>query len=163
MSTGAQGSTTVEQSLLEKLPVLRTLDSAVLLNAGTNATGPNYVGKNLISISGAQAWESLYTLNGMVLNENLRGYAYELFIEDAILETTTITSSASAEYGRFAGGVVNAVSKSGGNEFSGSFRVNMTNESWNGETPLTTGQEDTNNYIYEDYCGCDFIVRLGWF
>jgi hypothetical protein len=158
VSTAAQGSATVEYDLLEKLPVLRSMDSAVLLNAGTNATGPVYGGRTLISISGAQAWENLYTLNGMVLNENLRGYAHELFIEDAILETTTITSSASAEYGRFAGGVVNAVSKSGGNEFSGSFRVNMTNESWNGETPLTTGQEDKNNYIYEATFG-GYIVR----
>ncbi|MFA9566466.1 MAG: carboxypeptidase regulatory-like domain-containing protein, partial [Acidimicrobiales bacterium] len=154
VSTGAQGSATVEQALLEKLPVLRTLDSAVLLNAGTSGTGPY----GNISISGAASWESLYTLNGMVLNENLRGAAYDLFIEDALLETTTITSSASAEYGRFAGGVVNAVSKSGGNQFSGSFRVNMTNESWNGETPLTTGQEDKNNYIYEATFG-GFIVR----
>ncbi|MBD3851972.1 MAG: TonB-dependent receptor [Acidobacteria bacterium] len=154
VSTGAQGSATVEQALLEKLPVLRTLDSAVLLNAGTSGTGPY----GNISISGAASWESLYTLNGMVLNENLRGAAYDLFIEDALLETTTITSSASAEYGRFAGGVVNAVSKSGGNQFSGSFRVNMTNESWNGETPLTTGQEDTNNYIYEATFG-GYIVR----
>jgi outer membrane receptor protein involved in Fe transport len=163
VSTGAQGSATVEYALLEKLPIPRTLEGAVLLNAGVNATGPNYVGKNLISISGAQAWESLYTLNGMVLNENLRGYAYELFIEDAILETTTITSSASAEYGRFGGGVINAVSKSGGNEFSGSFRGNMTNESWNGETPLTTGQEDKNSYIYEATFG-GYIVRDAlWF
>ncbi len=69
VSTGAQGSATIEQSLLEKLPVLRTLDSAVLLNAGTAGTGPY----GNISISGAASWESLYTLNGMVLNENLRG------------------------------------------------------------------------------------------
>jgi hypothetical protein len=159
VSTGAQASATIEQSVLEKLPVLRTLDSAVLLNAGTNATGPY----GHISISGAQSWENLYTLNGVVLNENVRGDAYELFIEDAILETTTITSSASAEYGRFAGGVVNAVSKSGGNEFSGSFRVNMANESWNGETPLTTSQEDKNNYIYEATFGGYILRDRLWF
>ena len=159
VGTGAQGSATIEQSLLEKLPVLRTLDSAVLLSAGTSGTGPY----GNISISGAASWESLYTLNGMVLNENLRGAAYDLFIEDALLETTTITSSASAEYGRFAGGVVNAVSKSGGNQFSGSFRVNMTNESWNGETPLTTGQEDTNNYIYEATFGGYILRDKLWF
>ena len=113
VSTGAQGSATVEQAVLEKLPVLRTLQSAVLLNAGTNATGPY----GNISISGAQSWESIYTLNGMVLNENLRGAPYDLFIEDALLETTTITSSASAEYGRFSGGVVNP-------ELCPAFRVN---------------------------------------
>ena len=159
VSTGAQGSSTMEQRTLEKLPVLRTLDSAVLLSAGTTNTGPN----NGISISGAQSWESLYTINGVVINENIRGQSLDLFIEDSILETTTITSNASAEYGRFAGGVVNMVTKSGGNEFSGSFRVNVTNDSWNGETPLTTEQVDENNLIYEATFGGYIMRDALWF
>ena len=159
VSTGTQGSSTVEQSTLEKLPVLRNVDQAVLLSAGTTDTGP---GGN-ISISGAQSWESLYTINGVVVNENIRGQALDLFIEDAILETTTITSSASAEYGRFAGGIVNTVTKSGGNEFSGSFRANVTNDSWNGETPLTTEQVDENNYVYEATFGGYILRDALWF
>ena len=159
VSTGAQGSSTMEQSTLEKLPVARTLNQAVLLSAGATASGP---GGN-ISISGAQSWESLYTINGVVVNENLRGQALDLYIEDAVLETTTMTSNMSAEYGRFAGGVVNTVTKSGGNQFSGSFRANVTNDSWNGETPLTTAQVDENSYIYEATFG-GYIVRDAlWF
>jgi outer membrane receptor protein involved in Fe transport len=97
------------------------------------------------------------------VNENIRGQALDLFIEDAILETTTITSSASAEYGRFAGGVVNTVTKAGGNEFSGSFRVNVENDSWNGETPLTADQVDQNNYIYEATFGGYILKDALWF
>jgi outer membrane receptor protein involved in Fe transport len=149
----------MEQKTLEKLPVLRDLESAVLMSAGTSDTGPN----QNISISGAQSWESLYTINGVVVNENIRGQSRDLFIEDAILETTTMTSNMSAEYGRFAGGVVNTVTKSGGNQFSGSFRVNVENDSWNGETPLTTFQADENNYVYEATFG-GYIVRDAlWF
>ncbi len=159
VSTGSQGSETMEQSTLEKLPVLRNINNAVLLAAGTAASGP---GGN-ISIAGAQSWESLYTINGVVINENIRGQALDLYIEDAILETTTITSSASAEYGRFAGGVVNMVTKTGGNEFSGSFRVNVSNDSWNGETPLTVSQEDTNNYVYEATFGGYILRDALWF
>ena len=134
VSTGSQGSSTMEQSTLEKLPVQRTQDQAVLLSARTANTGPN----NAISISGAQSWESLYTINGVVVNENIRGQALDLYIEDAVLEATTMTSNMSAEYGRFAGGIVNTVTKSGGNKFSGSFHINGENDSWNGETPQTT-------------------------
>jgi hypothetical protein len=146
VSTGAQGSETIQLQTLEKLAVGRTLGAAVGLAAGTAATGP---GGN-VSISGAQSYESLYTLNGVVMNENLRGQPFTgMYIEDAVLETTTMTSNMSAEYGRFAGGVVNMVTKSGGNEFSGSFRANFANESWESETPLTTSQADDTNIIYE--------------
>ena len=41
--------------------------------------------------------------------------------------TTTSTSGVSAEYGRFQGGVINMLTKSGGNRFSGSFRITSYN------------------------------------
>jgi len=37
--------------------------------------------------------------NGVVVNENLRGQPHDLFIEDAIQETTVMTAGVSAEYG----------------------------------------------------------------
>ncbi|MBD3852308.1 MAG: TonB-dependent receptor [Acidobacteria bacterium] len=159
VSTGAQGSQTIEQSTLEKLPVPRTMLQAVGLAAGTSATGP----RDAVSISGAQSYENLYTMNGVVMNENLRGQPFDMFIEDAILETTTMTSNMSAEYGRFSGGVVNMVTKSGGNQFSGSFRANFDKESWNGETPLTTSQSDTLNTIYEATFGGYVLRDKLWF
>ncbi len=50
-----------------------------------------------------------------------------------------------AEYGRFTGGVINAITKSGGNEFSGSLRVNLNNDDW-GETPGAGSSSGGNNY-----------------
>ena len=44
----------------------------------------------------------------------------------------------SAEYGRFSGGVVNVVTKSGGNIFSGSFRDTYNNDKWRTLTPFET-------------------------
>ena len=159
VSTGTQGSETMEQSVLEKLPVARTIQQAVLLAAGTSSSGP----RNATVISGAQSYENLYTMNGVVMNENLRGQPFDMFIEDAVLETTTMTSNMSAEYGRFAGGVVNMVTKSGGNQFSGSFRANFDNESWNGKTPLTTSQSNTLNDAYEATFGGYILRDKLWF
>ena len=51
----------------------------------------------------------------MTLNENVRGTAPDLYIEDAVQETTVATAGISAEFGRFTGGVVNVITKSGGN------------------------------------------------
>ena len=56
--------------------------------------------------------------------------AFNLYIEDAIQETTVATAGISAEYGRFGGGVVNVITKSGGNQFTGSFRDTLNNDDW---------------------------------
>ena len=118
-------ATTYTSEMLAKLPTGRTNISAVLLSPGLNNNGPNGV-----SISGAQSVENLYTVNGVVITDNVRNTPRVLFIEDAIQETTTMTSSVTAEYGRFSGGVVNTITKSGGNTFSGSLRAVLTNDSW---------------------------------
>ena len=62
------------------------------------------------------------------------------YIEDAIQEVTVASAGVSAEYGRFAGGVANAVTKSGGNTFSGSFRTSFANDSWRSFTPFESTQ-----------------------
>jgi outer membrane receptor protein involved in Fe transport len=159
VNVGTQSSVTIQSSVVEKLPVGRDLNNAVLLTAGTTSTGP---GGN-ITISGAQSYENLFLINGVVTNENLRGQSFGLFIEDAIQETTTSTSGVSAEYGRFAGGVVNMLTKSGGNQFSGSFRVNLTNDSWSSKTPLTTDQADEINEVYEATFGGYVLRDKLWF
>jgi len=131
-------SNTVSQSTLEELPGGRTQLAAVALSPGAAATGPG----GAMTISGAQSWENTYSINGVNVNDNLRGQPNALFIEDAIEETTTSTSGISAEYGRFAGGIINTVTKSGGNDFHGSVRDTLTNQSWNSENEFSPEPED---------------------
>ena len=118
ISQSTTQSATYTSDQLTKLPTARTVTAAVLLSPGVTENGPNGV-----AIAGAQSTENLYTVNGVVITDNVRSAATNLFIEDAIQETTTTTSSVSAEYGRFTGGVINTITKSGGNTFSGSLRA----------------------------------------
>src|SRR5438093_11682575 len=142
-----QVSTNFKQDFIETLPTDRNLRGVTLLSPGVNANGPS--GGNIM-ISGAMSYDSLYLVNGVIVNENLRGQPHLLFIEDAIQETTILTGGAiSAEYGHFTGGVVNAITKSGGNDLKGSFRTNLSNDKWTAKTPLTTEREDKINSIYE--------------
>lgn len=78
----------------------------------------------------------------MQITDNLRGTPFNLFIEDAIQETTITTAGISAEYGRFTGGVANAVTKSGGNAFSGSFRATVRNDAWRTSSPFEEPKTD---------------------
>jgi len=118
------------QKQISELPVRRNVRDTVLLAPGVNSNGPN----NQITISGGPSYDNLFLVNGVVVNENLRGQPHDLFIEDAIQETTILTGAISAEYGRFTGGVVSTLTKSGGNEFTGSLRDTMTNPKWISKT-----------------------------
>lgn len=125
-------ASTYKSASLELLPIGRTLNSAVLLAPGVTDNSP----AGNIVIAGAMSYENLFLINGVVVNENLRGQARTVFIEDAIQETKVSTASISAEYGRFQGGVVNMVTKSGSNELSGSVRVLFINDAWSARTPF---------------------------
>ena len=152
--TGAV-ATTITYDEIESLPVPRELDDIVNLTPGVSNSGFR---SSTPVMAGAPSYENLYMVNGVVINENVRGEILDLFIEDAVDETTTSISGISAEYGRFTGGVVNAITKSGGNQFNGSFRINLSNESWESATPLTTSQTDDINEVYEATLG-GFVVK----
>ena len=134
ISQTTAAATTFSSDLTKNLPVARTLVSAIALSPGVNGNGPG----GATTISGAESYDNLITVNGVVVQDNIRGGSFNLFIEDAIQETTTTTAAVSAEYGRFTGGVVNAITKSGGNSFSGSFRATLNNDSWQATKPLQT-------------------------
>ncbi|MBL8115527.1 MAG: TonB-dependent receptor [Acidobacteria bacterium] len=159
ISTSTTASTTFTSELTKKLPVSRTLLASVNLAPGVNANGPN----GAVTISGAQSFENLYTVNGVVVQDNIRQTPFALFIEDAIQETTTSTAAISAEYGRFTGGVVNAITKSGGNDFSGSFRLSLTNDDWQARTPAGETLVDKITPGYEATFGGPVLKDRLWF
>jgi outer membrane receptor for ferrienterochelin and colicin len=166
ISQGVQSATTYTKTLVDELPAGRTLNQIVALSPGVQPNGPtkdSETGLSNITISGAPTYENLFLLNGVVLNENIRGQAFALFIEDAIQETTTATAGVSAEYGRFSGGVVNVLTKSGGNDFSGSARVTFNNQSWEEKTPLTITQTDKTVPTYELTLGGPVLRDRLWF
>src|SRR6266508_3355433 len=137
--SSATVGTNFKKDTLERLPVGRALNDAVLLAPGVAGNGPS----GNIMMAGALSFESQYLVNGVVINENLRGQALNLFIEDAIQETKVSTGAISAEYGRFGGGVVNMITKSGGNAMSGSFRTTLNNDGW--RSPAATTPSPTTN------------------
>ncbi len=153
-------ATTYKSEVLELLPVGRTLNAAVLLAPGVTDNGP---GGNIM-ISGAMSYENLFLINGVVVNENLRGQARNVFIEDAIQETKISTGSISAEYGRFQGGVVNMVTKSGSNRYSGSLRTSFANDAWGALTPFP-GDQNINATVpaYEVTGGGPIMRDKLWF
>ena len=123
----------VRKEEIDALATARTIQGIATLAPNLTERSPN---AGQVVINGAFAWDNVFMVNGVDVNDNLFATPQNLFIEDAIEETTVLTSGISAEYGRFSGGVVNAVTKSGGNTFSGSWRMNLLNPAWTEETPF---------------------------
>lgn len=155
----SQISSNYRSELLDRLPTTRTLESAVLLAPGVQATGPD----DSITIAGSMSFENLFMVNGVVVNENLRGQAHRQYIEDSIQETTIQQGSISAEYGRFAGGVVNAITKSGGNRFSGSYRLELTNDDWTDVSPFGETRLDKTIPTHSFTLGGPIVRDRLWF
>jgi Carboxypeptidase regulatory-like domain/TonB dependent receptor-like, beta-barrel len=153
---------------IEKLANPRTLFGIAQLSPGLTQNGPQ--NKNQLVINGAFAFDNVFMINGVDVNDNLLAQPQDLFVEDAIAETQVLTSGLPAEFGRFTGGVVNAITKSGGEIFSGSGRVDFSNPSWTTATPYevskgiaATAHQDSFQSSYETTLGGPLVRRRLWF
>jgi hypothetical protein len=149
---------------IESLATPRTLEGIAQL---APAVTENSTNNNQVVINGGFAFDNVFMINGVDVNDNLFATPNNLFIEDAIEETQVLTSGISAEFGRFTGGVINAITKSGGNTFSGTGRVNFFNPSWTTETPFEesrgTKHVDAVNRKYETTFGGPIARDRLWF
>ena len=131
--TATQTSANIRAAEVNALPMGRTpyLIAELMPGLTTNTPSPNQ-----LTISGGFAYDNVFLVDGVDVNDNLIGSVNDLYIEDAIGEVQVLTSGISAEYGRFSGGVVNIVTKSGSNAFGGSYRTTFMRPSWTVETPF---------------------------
>jgi hypothetical protein len=155
----------LKHDTVESLASRRDLEGiANLTPAATESTAPN---SRQLNINGSFAYDNLFMVNGVDVNDNLFGSPQNVFIEDAIQETQVLTSGIPAEYGRFSGGVVNAITKSGGNTFSGSFRLNLADPTWSTLTPFEVAHDTTRtsvlNKTYEATLGGPIMRDKIWF
>ena len=111
----------VDTRSIQDLPINgRRVDSFVLLQPGVSNDG-NYglltfrgvAGQNAFLVDGTDTTEQFY-------NENAgRTRIASQISQDAVQEFQVVSSNYSAEYGRAMGGIVNTVTRSGGNDFHG--------------------------------------------
>ncbi|HVW85805.1 MAG TPA: TonB-dependent receptor, partial [Bryobacteraceae bacterium] len=123
-------SQVVETRTVQELPVNgRNLLNLVAIVPGVvpqgSTEGNALTGKNVFAagnyqIGGGVANQSATYFDGVPANAGVGNLTVLVPSPDAVAEFRVQTNSNSAEYGRYAGGVVNVASKSGTNEFHGS-------------------------------------------
>lgn len=150
-------STNITGKTMETLPIQnRTPVNTAALAPGVNTNTPS---GGQLSISGSPGYDNTVMVNGVVITEEVREQQLPLYIEDAIQETTVLTGAISAEYGRFTGGVVNSITKSGGNEFSGSLRDQISSPRWTSRTPAQITANTSSRHFYNKF----YTATLGGF
>lgn len=162
--TAVSGGANYRGEMIDRLASSRTVQSVAELAPGLTINTPN---AGQVTISGGFAYDTQFLIDGVDVADNVFGTANNLFIEDALEEVQVLTSGISAEYGRFGGGVVQAISKTGSNRFAGSLRDNLYKPSWTASTPFERGRDLDRSgplqSVFEWTLGGPLLADRVWF
>ena len=122
------------EELVKRVPLGRDLTSVILLAPGTTQGDSSF--GNLASIGGSSVAENAYYLNGLNITnfDNYLGSARVPF--DFYRSVEVKSGGYPAEFGRATGGIVNAVTKSGSNDFFGGINI-----AWSPDWLRSTGTD----------------------
>lgn len=168
--TDVKAATNITAEQMDVLPrFTRGMDTAAQLAPGVVL---NTNQGSRIQIRGAQTTQNRFLLNGTDIADNVFGdtTGRGFFVDDSIAETQVIQSPVNARYGGFTGGVINAITKSGGNDFTGVFRANVSRPSWkairpSGQRPTQRDNPGTDDMsrAYTLWVGGPIIKDVLWF
>jgi len=125
--SSTESATNVTAEQIARLPVERSVSSVALLAPGVAGGSAGFGG---VSFGGSSVAENAFYINGLNVTDfyNRVGFSEAPF--DFYEEFQVKTGGYSVEFGRTTGGVVNAVAKSGSNEFHAGGKLVFTPEEW---------------------------------
>jgi len=164
--TDTKTVTTMTANQLGELPVSLTSTSALDLAPGVTNAG------DFPSFRGSPGGSSQFAVNGISVRDGFLRYGRQtgFIIQDLTDSIQVVQSPLNAKYGNTSGGVTNLVTKSGTNQFSGSFRATIGRPDWsnmrnrapvyrrfNTTSPYT--QPNTNMVLDRSTVGVDDLSR----
>ena len=144
--------------LQTRVPVQRSLRDVILLAPGTTqgSSSQNARFSGQAQISGASFAENAYYINGLNVTEFRQGFS-PVTVPFDFYETVDVkTGGFQAEFGRATGGVVNATTKSGSNEYHAGLLFNYEPNWLQGDAP-NSFQDDNDGDRSDRY---DTVVTL---
>jgi len=148
--------------VMERLPLGRNYANVVKLQPGVNEDTADNQGRGLaLSIYGSTSAENVFVIDGVNTNNVNRGVQGKVINNEFIQEVEVKTGGYQAEYGRSTGGIINVITKSGGNEFHGDVFGNTSPSSFRSDQLHRAG--DKFNTTFDKVKELDYGVDLGGF
>lgn len=140
--TRTQVSNTIDTNQITNLPINRRDFTSFSLttplvaqdNSPTSSGGGAAAGSKL-SFLGQNPRVNNIMVDGLDNNDVSVGSTRTTFSQDAIQEFVVVANGFSAEYGRAAGGALNIITKSGGNDFTGDVFMFYRSGKWDAKRP----------------------------
>ena len=118
--TSTTSGTNYTNRVIAKLPVARNYADIVRSNPGVDTDRGETQGRALaLTVYGATSVENQWIIDGINTTNVIKGFQGKAINNEFIEEVEVKTGGYQAEYGRALGGIVNVITKSGGNQFRG--------------------------------------------
>ncbi|WP_449447916.1 TonB-dependent receptor [Thermomonas brevis] len=123
-------ATNINREELARMPVDQSVGAVALLAPGVVASGATFGG---LTFGGSSVAENAVYINGLNVTDPYRRQGFSSVPFAFYQEFQVKTGGYSAEFGRSTGGVINAVTRSGGNEFHAGAELTFEPAAWASE------------------------------
>ncbi|HEY3123270.1 MAG TPA: carboxypeptidase regulatory-like domain-containing protein, partial [Thermoanaerobaculia bacterium] len=163
-TTSTTTGTNYSNKVIGHLPVDRNYAEIVRANPGVFTDRGDTQGRSLaLSIYGATSAENQWIIDGVNTTHVEKGIQGKAINSEFIEEVEVKTGGYQAEYGRALGGVVNVITKSGGNTFHGDGFLYYDATPMRAQRVFTAQDSEASGMRLADYRRTDFGLDLGGF
>jgi len=153
--TSATQGANITAETMRTLPFARNFTAVAQVAPGTSSDA---VGTTVYGSTGA---ENQYVIDGLNTTGVERGQEGKRLNTEFIQEVEVITGGLNAEYGRMTGGIINAITKSGSNEFHGDLFGYTASGGFQSDNTTAVSRPATSTTIAEIDKQEDYGANLG--
>jgi len=139
--TSSESALNISSVELERIPVPRSVTGVALLAPGTTKGDSRF--EDSASFGGSSVAENQMYINGLNVTNFRNGLGFSTVPYEFYSQFQVKTGGYSAEFGRSTGGVINAVTKSGSNEFEFGGSIYMQPKSLRENSPSVRANDGT--------------------
>ena len=146
-------SVNFNKDFIEKQAIQRNYYQVIVSAPAVNGDTTSTSGSAILAYGGTEERQNAFTLDGVNVADAGAGQHWILPAVQWFQEIQVSGLGAPAEYGGFTGGIINGVTKSGGNEFHGELEFYYQPESWTSDN-----DPENDSEVFEFY---DAALSLG--